>query len=127
MLTKEEKKQWLINNCLNEKGQIDLSYLDLSGYDIDTSGIIANKIWQSYQIADMIVQKGHKANDIAQHGHTVNGIVPFNLNGYKREHPLGYYIKRKLLKRDSPIRYVDTEPRNILELVLGKLNERGLI
>lgn len=33
MLSKEEIKQWLLENCVNERGNIDLSGLDFSDFD----------------------------------------------------------------------------------------------
>lgn len=35
MKTKEEIKQWLLENCVNENGDLDLSGLDFSDFDGD--------------------------------------------------------------------------------------------
>lgn len=93
MLTRKEKREWLIKNCLNDFNYIDLSDLDLSGYAIDTSGIIAEDIYQCNQIAKSIKQGNQIANEVHQFGHTAEmiiqchhdceKIVPQDLNGYE--------------------------------------------
>lgn len=35
MLSKEEIKKWLLENCVNEYGKLDLSGLDFSDFDGD--------------------------------------------------------------------------------------------
>ena len=98
MLTREEKKQWLIDNCLDEEGQINLSNLDLSGYKLDISCIKADEIqqsnqkaeeiYQSYHKANIVVQNQHTAEIIHQERHTVELIQPFNLRGYRKIHTM---------------------------------------
>lgn len=84
MLTNEEKKQWLIDNCLDEEGQINLKHIDLSGYKFNTTGLIADEIRQSEQKAYLIIQDRHTAEIIHQERHTVELIQPFNLRGYRK-------------------------------------------
>lgn len=64
MKTKEEIKQWLLENCLNEGGYLDLSGLDFSDFDGDIyigrmivkkslrqdEQIVKGNLFQSYQL-----------------------------------------------------------------------------
>ena len=35
MKNKEEIRDWLLNNCINENGSLDLSELDFSDFEVD--------------------------------------------------------------------------------------------
>lgn len=45
MLSKDEIKKWLLENCVDKKGKLDLSGLDFSDFDgtIDISGMKVKK------------------------------------------------------------------------------------
>ena len=76
MLTKSEKREWILKNCLYEKLKvIDLSGLDLSGYYVITSNMKADEIEQSNQVANSIQQSMHKANYVGQSCHKAKEIV----------------------------------------------------
>ena len=52
MLSKEETKKWLLNNCINENGDLDLSGLDLSDFkgNVDISSWkVGGNLFQDYQ------------------------------------------------------------------------------
>ena len=95
MKSKEEKEKWLIQNCIDEQGIIDISGLDLKGYTVNFSEIKADTIYQSHQNADTIFQSRQNANTITQHGHNVKEILAFDLMGFKKEHSFGYYVKKR--------------------------------
>ena len=76
MLTIEEKQEWIIKNCLNEKHKfIDLSGLDLSDYTVNTSDMKANILFQSRQEAKTIIQNCHKADLVEQSGHKARNVM----------------------------------------------------
>lgn len=75
-LTKEKKREWIIKNCLDKKHKfIDLSGLDLRGYTVDISNMLANAIWQNNQRANTIRQENQRANDIYQSRHKAEFIL----------------------------------------------------
>ena len=52
MKNKEEIRDWLLNNCINENGSLNLSGLDFSDFevDIDISNMkVKGDLYQSYQ------------------------------------------------------------------------------
>ena len=80
MLTSEEKRKWIIENCYDPiENRINLKWLDFSGYEIDLSHMKAEEIRQSNQKANVIYQSEHKAELISQNRHSANVI-------YQSEH-----------------------------------------
>ena len=64
MLTKEEIKQWLLENCVDEDGDLDLSYLDFSdfGGNVHLMGMKVKKtLFQDCQeVEGWLYQSGQK-------------------------------------------------------------------
>lgn len=78
MKTKEEIKRWLLENCLDEKGKLDLSGLDFSDLDadVDLSGMKVNgDLHQDRQEVDGDLFQGEQKveGNIDQSTHEVNG------------------------------------------------------
>ena len=80
MLTSEEKRKWIIENCCDSLGKnIDLRWLDFSGYDVDLSHMKAREIRQIEHKAKIIYQGEHQAELITQNEHKAKEI-------YQSEH-----------------------------------------
>ena len=51
-LTKKEIKEWLLSNCVNEAGDLDLSKLDFSDFNgnvITKSMVVKKNLYQDFQ------------------------------------------------------------------------------
>lgn len=63
MLSKEEIKKWLLENCIDEKGNLDLSGLDFSDFDgavFMDSMKVKNILIQSYQEVGRHLHQDHQ-------------------------------------------------------------------
>ena len=65
MISKEKITQWLIKNCTNKKGEIDLSKLNFDDRNVLLSGITTKgNIYNDDQEANYIYNSLQKANGI---------------------------------------------------------------
>lgn len=89
MLTGAEVKAWLLENCVNSSGDLDISFLDFSDFDgnifatnwrakgdiicdgCTTQGFIS----QSNHVAKQITQTGHRADRVLQFRHTTSDSI----------------------------------------------------
>ena len=63
MKTKEEIKQWLLDNCVDKYGNLDLSNLDFSDFngDVNISSMRVKKnLGQDYQLVSGNLYQGHQ-------------------------------------------------------------------
>lgn len=96
MLSKEEIKKWLLENCVSQSGKLDLSGLDFSDFDgtVDISGmkvkknLLQNKqevegcLYQSDQRVRLDLEQccQRAGRDLDQHGQDVGGDLMQNSN-----------------------------------------------
>lgn len=78
MKSKKEIKEWLLKNCLNEDGNLDLSHLDFSDFDgtINISYMkVKNNLFQCYyEVGGNLYQLEHIVEgDLIQGHHKVGG------------------------------------------------------
>ena len=78
MKTKEEIKKWLLKNCVNHNGDLDLGELDFSDFEgtIYTYYMkVKNNLWQDYQtVGGDLFQDGQTVDgDLLQDGQKVQG------------------------------------------------------
>lgn len=78
MKTKQEIKEWLLENCVDELGNINLSELDFSDFDGDVdicSMKVKMNLWQSCQkVGGTLYQRWQKVGkDLEQSGQNVGG------------------------------------------------------
>ena len=65
MKTKKEIKNWILKNCIDKNGDVDLSYLDFENINIILSHIKAKSIYNENQEAkNEIYNKKQKAQQI---------------------------------------------------------------
>ena len=64
MRDKKEVENWILNNCLDEDGDVDLSFLDFSDYVVYISNLEAKKIHNNNQKAHAIFNSVQNANEI---------------------------------------------------------------
>ena len=64
MLNKDEIKKWLLENCVNEVGNLDLSGLDFSDFDgnvfIEEMKVKKNLIQSSQEVGGFLLQDNQK-------------------------------------------------------------------
>ena len=115
-MNNKEKREILVKYFLNKEGIIDISGIDLSGYEFDADNLKADKISQCNQKAEIIRQNNHEAEEIWQSYHKANKcifqtnhesrflrqdkqkadqIVPTSLWGYQKTKE-GYYAKNEI-------------------------------
>ena len=75
---KEEIKEWLLNNCLTKKGDLDLSGLDFSDFNgyVDISEMkVKGDLYQSYQKVEGDLFQGNQEvkSDLIQNNQKVQG------------------------------------------------------
>ena len=75
---KEEIKEWLLNNCLTKKGDLDLSGLDFSDFNgyVDISEMkVKGDLYQSYQKVEGDLFQGNQEvkGDLIQNNQKVQG------------------------------------------------------
>lgn len=79
MLTAEEKRDWIVENCRDEKGNIDLRNLDFSKVkcDVYIGGMIVNGVlYQGGQkVEGSVFQNGIKATGTIHQGSQKAGIL----------------------------------------------------
>ena len=76
MLTRQEIKDWLLKNAVNDEGDLDLSYLDFSDFDGDVlihNMKVKKTLNQSYQeVGDILYQEFQKVDKyLFQHNQQV--------------------------------------------------------
>lgn len=73
MLSKEEIKQWLLDNCVNEMGNLDLSGLDFSDFGgnvfIEEMKVKKNLIQSSQEVGGFLLQNNQKVGDFLDQDH----------------------------------------------------------
>lgn len=96
MLSKQEIKKWLLENCVDENGSLDLSGLDFSDFDgsVDISGMKVKKnlLQNKQQVEGCLYQRDQRVRfdldqscqqverDLDQHGQDVGGDLIQNSN-----------------------------------------------
>ena len=78
MKNKEEIKEWLLNNCVNKKGNLNLSGLDFSDFEgyVDISNMnVKGDLYQSYQkVQGELYQNNQEVkSDLIQNNQKVQG------------------------------------------------------
>ena len=74
MKTKEEIREWILGNCINHFGYIDLRDMDFGGHRVILRGMKAEAIYQYEHKAKYIYQSGHEAQEIYQSYHEAQVI-----------------------------------------------------
>lgn len=73
MLSKQEIKKWLLENCVNEMGNLDLSGLDFSDFDgnvfIEEMKVKKNLIQSNQEVGGFLLQNNQKVGDFLDQDH----------------------------------------------------------
>ena len=120
MLNKEKITQWLIKNCTNSFGEIDLSKLDFGDRDIFFDHIkTKGNIYNNFQEANKIENFGQKAklkieNDSQESKQSISNIKQkaIIINNFKQE--ASYYIDNSLQKAKEEIDNKNQEAPKII-------------
>ena len=75
MKSRKEVRDWIIENCVDKQGDIDLMHLDFENYRVFTNRMKANEIWQSGHRANFIEQACHEAKRIDQEAHKSEDVL----------------------------------------------------
>ena len=71
MKSKQEIRDWILQNCIDKFGIVDLSELDFTGYRVYINEMKADFIWQGEHEAKYIYQKRHKTKEIREGEHFI--------------------------------------------------------
>ena len=71
MKTKEQIRNWILENCVDEFGVVDLSELDFTGYRVYINAMKVDYIWQGEHEAKYIYQKRHKTKEVREGEHII--------------------------------------------------------
>lgn len=106
--SKKEIKKWLLKNCVDDNGDLDLSYLDFSDFDgnvILDHMIVKGNLSQSYQtVKHCLVQAYQKVGtDLYQFKQNVK------LDMYDDEHEVEGDFITQTLKDDEEYKIINNE------------------
>ena len=69
MKTYKEIQEWILENCVDEYGHVNLMELNFEGWDVYLSRMKAKRIYQSYHEAEQVKQTGHHAFSVKEGNH----------------------------------------------------------
>ena len=85
MKTKKEIQDWILKNCLDIHGDIDLTGLDFEGYDVFISNMRAENIIQRFHKAKTVHQENHRANVVKEGLHRYTNQVTLQVTPAQHE------------------------------------------
>lgn len=121
MKTKKEIRDWILENCVNEYGNIYLVELDFSDFDGDVyiSGMkVKNELFQSYQeVGGKLCQRNQTvAGDLEQYGQTVKGYVKLGMDDFAGIKEWDWRSKEwEITKEINP--YKDMSKEQLIEII----------
>ena len=86
MKTKTQIKNWILENCIDKNGTIDLGNIDFGDRRINLSEIRAIKIFNNYQKAKEIYNTHQKAQEIYNNYQEAKNEI---YNGYQKSFKKG--------------------------------------
>ena len=107
MKSKEEIRDWILDNCVDKCGNIDLSYLDFSDFDGDiyiSDMKVKRDLYQNYQkVVGSIHQENHYVRDDLFQGSQAVGkeLHSHRISGVEKWENFGDDVKR--------VSYIETE------------------
>ncbi|MEG0282570.1 MAG: hypothetical protein RR662_05275 [Clostridia bacterium] len=116
MKTKQEIKEWILENCVDKNGDLDLSNLDFTDFkgDINISGMLVKRnLYQDYQEVGWNLYQSHqKASRLFQHSQKVEGLFTTQLLKEDEEYKKYSNIFNEIVNNKRDRKYIRMQVLN---------------